>query len=108
MNNTISKELFVEAIEDMKKSDDYQNWLNKTMQSKGVEGYLYQPNCVDIVIKLLHNLFYNTDKGDTISYFCLDLDYGRKWKPGSIADKNGKDIDLSTSENLYDYLISEE
>lgn len=108
MNNIISKELFVEAIEDVKKSDNYQDWLNKTMQSKGVEGYLYQPNCVDTVIKLLHNLFYDTDKEETISYFCLDLDYGRKWKHGSFIDKNGKDIDLSTSEKLYNYLISEE
>ncbi len=102
----INKELFIEVIEDAKKSDDYQNWLNKQLQSNGVEGYIFQPNCVDSLIKLLHNILGDKDADDTISYFVFELDYGRKWKEGMITDSNGKDIDLSTSEKLYNYLLS--
>ena len=44
-----------------------------------------------------------------IYFFCNDLDFGRKWKPGSVTgtDKNGNviDIDFSTAEKLWDYLI---
>lgn len=47
------------------------------------------------------------DEGDDISYFCWELGFGTNWKPGMIVDKNGRDIDFSTAEKLYDYLDSE-
>jgi len=53
----ISKELFVEVLEDAKKSDDYQNWLNKQLKENGADGYIFQPTCVDSVVKLLHFYF---------------------------------------------------
>ena len=58
----IGKELFVEVIEDAMKSDDYQNWLNQQLISKGAEGCLFQPTCVDSVIKLLHIIFAENGK----------------------------------------------
>ena len=103
----INKELFIEVLEDAKKTDDYQNWLNKQLQSNGVDGYIFQPNCVDSVIKLLHNILGDADTDDMISYFCFELDYGRKWKEGMVIDSNGTDIDLSTPGKLYDYLLSQ-
>lgn len=102
----ISKELFVEIIEDAKKSDDYQNWLNQQFRLNGAEGYLFQPTCVDSVIKLLHTIFGDADSDNMISYFCFELDYGRKWKEGMIAEQNGEKINLSSPEMLYDYLVS--
>ena len=41
-----------------------------------------------------------------ISYFCFELDYGRKRKEGMIAEQNGEKINLSSPEMLYDYLVS--
>lgn len=102
----ISKELFVEAMEDAKKTDDYQNWLNSQLQKNGAEGYIFQPTCVDSVIKLLHFCFSESDSSEMISYFCFELDYGRKWKPGMAKAKDGTDINLSAPEHLYDYLVS--
>ncbi len=102
----IDKEVFVEVIEDAMKSDDYQNWINKQLRANGAEGYLFHPTCVDSVIKLLHTFFGDADLDDTISYFCFELDYGRKWKEGMIMGQNGEDINLSSPELLYDYLIS--
>lgn len=104
----ITKELFVEAMEEAKKCDDYQNWLNKQLRKSGADGYIFQPNCIDSVIKLLHFYFKKADANDTITYFCFELDYGRKWKPGMVTEKDGGDVVLSTSEDLYNYLISQE
>ena len=103
----ISKELFVEVIEDARKTDDYQNCLNNQLRENGVEGFIFQPTCVDSVIKLLHFSFLDSDSSEMISYFCFDLDYGRKWKPGMIKAKDDTDINLSTPEHLYDYLNSQ-
>ena len=41
--------------------------------------------------------------GEELRYFCFEIDFGRKWKPGMVTDK-GRDIDLSSSAKLYDYL----
>ena len=57
-----------------------------------------------IVVQLLKNMFNNTD---TISYWLYELDYGRKYKKGCFKDENGKKIDISTPEKLYDYLVKE-
>ncbi|MCI8454876.1 MAG: hypothetical protein HFE84_09730 [Lachnospiraceae bacterium] len=99
----IDKELFTEVIEDAKKSDDYQKWLNKQLKKNGVDGYIFQPNCVDDVIKLLHACFGEADAKDVISYFCFELDYGRKWEPGMWIE-NETDVELSTPAHLYSYL----
>ena len=55
-----------------------------------------------IVVQLLENMFNDTD---ILSWWLYDLDYGRKFKIGCIQDENGQDIDLSTADKLYDYLV---
>lgn len=105
--NMITKELFIESIESIRQSDDYQAWLNKQLRNNGAEGYLFQPNCADALIKLLNFCLKEYDADDMISYFCFELDFGRKWKSGMVVDENGEDIELSSSEHLYDYIISQ-
>lgn len=41
---------------------------------------------------------------DDIHYFIYDLEFGRRWETGMIVDKYGTDIDLSSSEKLWNYL----
>lgn len=43
---------------------------------------------------------------ENISYFVYELDYGREYREGCVSDKNGN-IDISTPEKLYDYLMAE-
>ncbi len=57
-----------------------------------------------IVVKLLEKLM--QDHVGNISYFIYELDYGREYQEGCISDKNDN-IDFSTSEKLYDYLMKE-
>lgn len=103
--NFISKEDFVNIIEDVKNTNDYQNNLNNFFRLNDVDGYIYQPDCCCAVIKLLHIIFQDADAEEWISYFCFELDFGRKWKPGTI-NHDGKEITLSTPEDLYDYLVN--
>ncbi len=56
-----------------------------------------------IVVELLENMF--NDK-DIISWWLYENYYGRDFKLGNIT-VNGEDIDLTTPEKLYDYLIKE-
>ena len=44
---------------------------------------------------------------DMISYFIYELDYGKKYKAGCVLDENMNEIDLSTPEKLYDYLVQD-
>lgn len=100
----ISKEAFINVIEDLKESNDYQKNLNKFFKNNNVDGYIYQPDCSCSVVKLLHIIFENSDADEWISFFCFDLDFGRKWKPGIVTAKDGSTINIATAEELYDYL----
>lgn len=98
----LSKEIFVQVIEDVKKKCDYQSELNDFYKSHGADGYIFQPDCSESVLLLLENIF--DDKDNWISYFCFELDFGQNWKEGMITSKHGDDIPLSTTEELYNLL----
>ena len=44
------------------------------------------------------------DESDWIGYWMWDLDFGKKWKEGMVADEYGKDIPLKTSDDLWNLL----
>ena len=55
-------------------------------------------------MKLLEKLM--QDSAGNISYFIYELDYGKEYREDCVSDKNGN-IDISTPEKLYDYLMKE-
>lgn len=57
----------------------------------------------DLVVELLEKMF--EDEYSYITYWLYELNYGRAYKAGCIKEANGKDIDISTAEKLYDFLI---
>lgn len=97
----ITKDFFVEIMESVKKTYKYQEGLNDYFSKNGVDGYIYQPDCIDTTIKILHKIFGEKDVDEWISYFCFELDFGKKYKIGMIKDEFGKDIPLATFEDLY-------
>ncbi len=101
----LSKEVFVKTINEVQKVWDYSNSLDKFFRENDVEGYIIQPDCTDTVVNLLHEIFEEKDKLEWISYYCWELDFGRKWVKGTVID-NGKDIILNNAGALYDFLIS--
>lgn len=51
------------------------------------------------LLKLIMN-----DHDEWIDYFIYELDYGRNYKDGTILDEDGSNIDISSSNKLYDFL----
>lgn len=100
----VTKEYFNEIMESVKNAYKYQEGLNDYFSKNGADGYIYQPDCVDTTMKLLHKIFEEKDIDEWISYFCFELDFGRKYKEGLVKDKDGKDIPLATFDDLYTIL----
>ena len=102
----ISKEDFCKYIKHMQTAWDADSAVNKIARDSNSEflgsdlSYLMIDVC-----ELLEKLF-NTDYED-VSYFCINADFGRGWHHGMVTDADGNDIDLSTAEKLYDYLVEE-
>ena len=57
----------------------------------------------EMIILLLKEL--TDDKFNDINYFIYELDFG-KHGDGSITTENGEQIDLSSPEKLFDYLVN--
>lgn len=100
----LSKEEFVKAINEVENVCRYQEGLNNYFRKNNVDGYIFQPDCTSTVISLLHTISGTKDKDEWINYFCFELDFGKKWKEGMITEKDGTDIILKTSEDLYNLL----
>lgn len=106
----INKKEFVKIINRLRDYNDLQNKINELFE-----------NCIDnrendfcnagsicighetIVVDLLQIMFNDVD---TLNYWLYNCDYGRKFKIGMMS-VDGVDIDLTTPEKLYDYLVKE-
>lgn len=64
---------------------------------------LILPNA-DMVVSLLETMFDDTEE-HWISYWMFEQDFGRSWEQGIATEADGSDIDLSSSEKLYAYLL---
>lgn len=104
MDKIITKENFKKIMEDVKLAHNYQEKLNNFFSKNNVDGYIFQPDCTCAVLQLLHLIFKEKDANEWISYFCFELDFGKKYKEGKVLDKNGKKIPLATIDDLYDLL----
>ena len=106
----ISKKEFVEIINKLRKVNDFVDETNKKAREldDAIISDFYNTMSLsisheNIVVELLENMF--NDK-ETISWWLYELDYGRKYGEYCITE-NGKPIDLSTADKLYDYLTKE-
>lgn len=105
----ISKEQFISIIDKLKEVDDFvketndrARKLNDAIISDFFNASSLSISHENIVLKLLENMF--NDK-EILGWWLYELDYGRKFKQGYLKDDEGTDIDVSTAEKLYDYLI---
>lgn len=104
----ISKEKFVEILNRLENYDDLQDKINdlfkENIDNKEMDFVNAGSICIgheSIVVYLLENMF----DTDMIGYWVYELDYGEKYTEGCVLDENMNNIDLSTAEKLYDYLI---
>lgn len=64
---------------------------------------LIMPNA-DTVVSLLETMFDDKEE-HWISYWMFEQDFGRSWKQGIATEADGSNIDLSSAEKLYAYLL---
>ena len=104
----ITKEQFVSIINKLREADDFVKETNDKARklNDAIISDFFNANSLsisheNIVLHLLENMF--NDK-EILGWWLYELDYGRKFKIGDLTD-NGVDVDLTTPEKLYDYLI---
>ena len=104
----VSKEEFVEIINRLKETDEVVCKVNNFFDNTADSIMTCNLNAThlmicheDIVVKLLEKIF---NDEDVLTYWLYEKNYGRDYKKGDIT-VNGKKIDLSTPEKLYDFLI---
>ena len=83
----IREELFVFCIESLDETVRNQKDLSRA---------------VTALIVLLGDLLCDTH--DWVGYYCFDLDFGRRWKPGCVKNGDGEDIPLRNPHELYRFL----
>ena len=106
ISTIISKEDFVSCINDIKETTDYQNDLNKLFNKYNVDGYLFQPDCSAMLIRLLNKIFCVSSQDNYIEKFCFETDFGKKHVSGMFLDRKNREVTISSAEELYDLLIS--
>ena len=105
----LNKEDFVDIINRLREASDLQKQVNKLFcnSRENIEADFCNAASLQIshestVVFLLKKMMY--DKYDYIEYFIYELDYGREYEIGMVKDEHGQDIDIHTSDLLYDFL----
>lgn len=101
----LPKEDFVSYIEEIRAVIEYQKGLNNLFRKHEVDGYVYQPDCVSSLIKLLHTIWGEADQNDYIEKFCFESNFGKKSVPNLFLDKGHQDVPVTNAEELYDLLL---
>lgn len=108
----LTKQEFVDIINRLRDYNDLQKQIQKLFENNIDNQEMDFMNagsiCIGhetIVVKLLRELF-NLQDDDTLSWWIYEMDYGRAFLIGDITEADGTEIDLTTPEKLYDYLIS--
>lgn len=105
----INKEKFVEIMNRLKNYNDLQEKINELFK-----GYIDDREndfcnagsiCIgheSVVVSILEDMF----ETDLISWWIYELDYGKEYSPGALLI-DGKEIDVSTADKLYDVMIED-
>ena len=97
----ISKENFVKVIKAIENQTTY---INKLYDDFHID-LMESPICAlanEVEVFLIHE-FGLSERFNDISYWMWELDFGRKWKPGTVTN-DGQDVKLETAEDLYDLI----
>ena len=109
----LTKEQFVEYVGCIKKTCDKDDMLSEAIEKACNDDCrvigLYGAECSAMVdlLSLAMGLEVGTCDGNEIEYFIYDLNFGTDYKEGCLTDMNGTPIYISTTEKLYDYIVSE-
>lgn len=98
----ISKKTFANIMERLENMDDKMDKVDLALKALSQDfcGF-YVPECMDIVMDVLQELF--NDNNGWLEYFVYELDFLRGYKPGNVTTAGKLKID--SWEKVYDFLI---
>ena len=109
----ISKEAFCDIINKLIKTNDFVNEVNAKAREldNAIESDFFNASSLSIsfesdVVYLLTLMFNDYENDQILSWWLYEKDYGRR-EDIKIWDGESNEIDLSTPEKLYDYLVEE-
>ena len=102
-NGIMSKESFCRVMDNYKSMWNFTDEMNDLFRKYKSDGEVYPPMCTGTVVDLLEYIF--NDVNEWIQYWTLELEFGERYEDGDVQDKDGNNISLKTSENLYDLLV---
>lgn len=109
----LTREQFRKTFDDIRNLKKREEIFNKAIKQMGLDGYCFiYSDAISSIIDLLSAAMgleaRNKDEFNDIEYFCYELDFGRAdFSSHAIELPEGKTIDLSSVDKLYDYLIEE-
>lgn len=107
----ITKDEFLLYIKELQKVQNFQDDLAEISRKYWCGDFWDYPNLSFVCCKMLTKLLGLEDDerfGSDVDYFVDELNFGEDWKPGMIKDKDGNDLDWSTPEKFYDWVVSNE
>jgi hypothetical protein len=103
----MTKELFVETIEALQKQYEHDAECSKAFKTILPNDYTSSYDnhwLTNQLVKLLQIAMNDENEDSWIEYYLWELDFGKKYKDGCASYKDGRIIDISTPEKLYDFL----
>lgn len=103
----MNKELFVSTINSIQKQIEIDRKNSSMLQEMFPDDSIYCGYNNSELFNALNKILKESmkDEYDWIDYFMYELDFGKKYYDGCVLDKDKSIIDLSTAENLYEFLI---
>lgn len=103
----ITKKLFVETMNKLKIYDEKMDMVDEALRILDRNfGGLYITEPFEVVFPILSEIF-DDKESDWLGYLAFELNWLTKYNPGDVTDENGNEIDLSTWDKVYDFLIKE-
>ena len=101
----LSKELFVKVINGLEKFEKTALKINESLKDYFMDFNIIPSYFEQLILELLEAGM--NDKYEWISYYLYELDYGHNFKMGDVTEEDGTNIDISTPEKLYDFIVEE-
>jgi len=104
----ITKEKFIEVLAFLKKKQSQENRFCELLEEMVPDTFVHAFVYADFeseLVKLLKIALDLPDENDDIEYFLYELDFGKDYKPGTVTEEDGTEIDMSSPEKLYNYLV---
>ena len=103
----MNKELFIDTINSIQKQIEIDRKNSSILQEVFPDDSIYCGYNNSELFNALNKILKESMKDvyDWIDYFMYELDFGEKYYDGCVLDKDKSIIDLSTAENLYEFLI---